>query len=59
MNDSRIRRIAKTALLGLILGASAACEEPAKSAADAKDGGANGSDRHGDVDKSHCAGDER
>lgn len=56
-NDQRARRIAARALLGLLLGA-AACDEPAKSAADAKDGGASrGADHSGD--KSHCAGDER
>jgi len=58
MNDERIRRIAKSAILGLILGA-AACDEPAKSAADAKDGGSTQGADHGSTDKSHCAGDER
>jgi len=56
MNDERVRRIAKAALLGIILGA-AACDEPAKSAADAKDGGAakQDNDRSGMGDKAHCS----
>ncbi len=57
MNDERVRRIAKTALLGIVLGA-AACDEPAKSAADAKDGGSSQRpeiDRSGQGDKSHCS----
>ncbi|HEY1959433.1 MAG TPA: hypothetical protein VGH28_27670 [Polyangiaceae bacterium] len=57
MNDERVKRIAKAALLGIILGA-AACDEPAKSAVDAKDGGKTAqpdSDRSGMGDKAHCS----
>ena len=58
MQDERVRRIVKAAVLGIVLGA-AACDEPAKSAADAKDGGASSSrpdnDRASAGDKSHCS----
>ncbi len=61
MDESRRRRIAKTAMLALVL---MACDEPAKSAADQSgDGGASsrgeGIDRSGATEKSHCAGDEK
>lgn len=60
MNDrTRAKRLAKIALLGVVLGA-AACDEPAKSAADTRDGGTGttreGNDRAGSGDKSHCGG---
>lgn len=59
MNQDRARRIAKAALLGVIVG-TAACDEPAKTAADAQDGGATSrqdTERAGSGDKSHCGGD--
>ncbi len=59
MNHARAKQLAKMALLGIVLGATA-CDEPAKSAADAQDGGAStreGTDRAGSGDKSHCGGD--
>ena len=51
--------LAKAAAAGLLLGSTLACQEPAKSAADAKDGGASVNeplDRSGGADKSHCGG---
>jgi len=55
------RKLAKAALMALVLGA-AGCDEQggAKSAADQHgDGGKEGMDRAGSGDKSHCAGDEK
>ncbi len=51
-------RLAKAAAIGLLLGASGACDQPAKSAADAKDGGSPNEplDRSGGADKAHCGG---
>ena len=57
MNDERARRIVKAALLGIVLGL-AGCDEPTKSAADAKDGGQSSrpdNDRASAGDKSHCS----
>jgi hypothetical protein len=57
---SRRARLAKVAAVGLLMGVtSVACDEPAKSAADAKDGGGAANDpldRSGAADKSHCGG---
>jgi hypothetical protein len=54
------QRFAKTALMALLLGASA-CDEPSKTAADqhgsSGDAGREGIDRAGTADKSHCGGD--
>ena len=60
MNEARSRRIAKSAIAALILSA-VACDEPAKSAADAnQDGGIReGVDKSSVGDKAHCAGDEK
>lgn len=60
MNEARSRRIAKGAIVALILSA-VGCDEPAKSAADAnQDGGIReGVDHTGSGDKAHCAGDEK
>jgi hypothetical protein len=57
----RRARLAKAAAMGLLIGvATVACEEPAKSAADARDGGGGGAneplDRSGAADKAHCGG---
>jgi len=55
----RRARLAQAAAIGLLIGASsAACEQPAKSAADAKDGGSGNEtlDRSGAADKAHCGG---
>jgi len=52
--------LVKAVAAGLLLGTTLACQQPARSAADAKDGGGAGSneplDRSGGADKSHCGG---
>ena len=54
------RKLAKAALMALVLGAAGCDEQGAKSAADQHgDGGKEGMDRSGTGDKSHCAGDEK
>ena len=54
------RKLAKVALMALVLGAAGCEEQGAKSAADQQgDGGKEGMDRAGSGDKSHCAGDEK
>ena len=54
------RKLAKAALMAIVLGAAACDEQGAKSAADQQgDGGKEGMDRAGSGDKSHCAGDEK
>ena len=55
------RKLAKAALMAIVLGATGCDEQGAKSAADQTgDGGTKeGMDRAGSGDKSHCAGDEK
>jgi hypothetical protein len=54
-------KLAKAALMAIVLGAAGCDEQGAKSAADQHgDGGTReGIDRSGSGDKSHCSGDER
>jgi len=55
-------KLAKAALMALVLGAAGCDEQGPKSAADehSGDGGKQeGMDRAGSGDKSHCAGDEK
>jgi len=63
MDDDRRRNaaLARLAMLAL-LASTTACDEPAKSAADAQDAGTPSSspvDRSNNADKSHCGGDSR
>lgn len=55
--EERQKRIARVAVLGLLLGAAAACEDP-KTPANADGGTAHeGIDRSSSGDKAHCGGD--